>query len=68
MRTVALVSAALALAVTTGCKDRDRGDTGDRVEATGERAGDEVQEGADRTGNAVEDAADELHVNHECTR
>ncbi len=63
MRTVAWVSAALALALTTGCKDRDRGNAGDaadRVEATGERAGDEIQEGADRTGNAVEDAADDV--------
>jgi hypothetical protein len=60
MRTVALVGAALALALTTGCKDRDRGDVGDRVEATGERAGDDIQEGADRTGNAVEDAADDV--------
>ena len=66
MRTAALVGAALALALTTGCKDRDRGevgdrgDAGDRVEAAGERAGDEIQEGADRTGNAVEDAADEV--------
>ena len=60
MRTVALVGAALVLALTTGCKDRDRGDAGDRVEATGERAGDEIQEGADQTGNAVEDAADDV--------
>ena len=62
MRTVALVSAALALALTTGCKDRDRGDVGDaadRVEATGERAGDEIEKGAEQTGNAVEDAADD---------
>ena len=60
MRTVAWVGAALALALTTGCKDRDRGDAADRVEATGERVGDEIQEGADRTGNAVEDAADDV--------
>jgi hypothetical protein len=60
MRTVAWIGAALALALTTGCNDRDRGDVGDRVEATGERAGDEIQEGADRTGNAVEDAADDV--------
>ena len=60
MRTVAWVSAALVLALTTGCKDRDREDAGDRVEATGEQAGDEIQKGADQSGNAVEDAADEV--------
>jgi hypothetical protein len=59
MRTVAWVGAALALALTTGCKDRERGDAADRVEATGERAGDEIQEGVDQTGNAVEEAADD---------
>jgi gas vesicle protein len=64
MRTVAWVGAALALALTAGCKDRDRGDVdradaGDRVEATGEQAGDEIQKKADETGNAVDSAADD---------
>lgn len=62
MRTAAWVGAALALALTTACKDRDRGDVdrtdaGDRVEATGDQVGDQVQKGADETGNAAEDAA-----------
>jgi hypothetical protein len=62
MRTVAWVCAALALALGTGCKDRDhrdlnRTDAGDRVEATTDRASDQAQKGADETGNAAEDAA-----------
>ena len=65
MRTVAWVGAALALAVTVGCKDRDRDDVdrtdaGDRVEATADRAGDDVQKAANETGNAAEDAADDV--------
>ena len=65
MRTVAWVGAALALALGTGCKDRDRGDVdrtdaGDRVEATTDRAGDDVQKAADETGNAAEDAANDV--------
>jgi hypothetical protein len=64
MRTAAWVGAALALALSTACKDRDRGDVvrtdaGDRVEATGDRAGDQVQKGADETGNAAADAAND---------
>jgi peptidoglycan/xylan/chitin deacetylase (PgdA/CDA1 family) len=64
MKTLAWVGAALALALSTGCKDRDRGDVdrtdaGDRVEATGDRANDQVQKAADETGNAAEDAAND---------
>jgi hypothetical protein len=65
MRTAAWMSAALALALTTACKDRDRADVdrtdaGNRVEATGERAGDQVQKAADETGDAAEHAADDV--------
>ena len=65
MRTAAWVGAALALALTTACKDRDRGgvdrtDAGDRVEATTDRAGDDVQKAADETGNAAKDAANDV--------
>ena len=60
MRTFAWVAAALAVALTTGCKDRDRGDTGDRVEATGDRAGDEVRQGAKDVGDAADNAADKV--------
>ena len=59
MRTVLWVSAALALALGTGCKDRDRADADDRVEATGNQVGDEAQKAADETGNAAEDAAND---------
>jgi hypothetical protein len=54
------VAAALAVAVTTGCKDRDRGDTGDQVEATSDRAGDKVRQGANDVGDAVDTAADNV--------
>jgi hypothetical protein len=65
MRTVAWVGAALALAITTSCKDRDRGDVdrvdaGDQVQATGDRADNDVQKAADETGDAAEDAAHEV--------
>ena len=65
MRTVAWVGAALALAITTSCKDRDRGDVdrvdaGDQVQATGDRAANDVQKAADETGNAVDSAADDV--------
>jgi len=65
MRTIAWIGAALALALGTGCKDRDRGDVdrtdaGDRVEATTDRAGNDVEKAADETGDAAEDAADEV--------
>jgi hypothetical protein len=64
MRTIAWIGAALALALGTGCKDRDhddvdRTDAGDRVEATADRAGNDVEKAADETGNAAEDAADD---------
>ncbi len=62
MRTIAWVAAALAVAFTTSCGDRDRrdagADAGDRVEAAGEQASGEVREGAAKTEDAVEDAAD----------
>ena len=65
MRTVAWLGAALALALTTSCKDRDRGDVdrtdaGDQVQATGDRADNDVQKAADETGNAVDSAADDV--------
>jgi len=62
MRTIALVAAALAVAYTTGCKDRDRGDASaeadTRVESTSEQATAEVREGAAKTEDAADDAAD----------
>ena len=63
MRTIVLASAALALVLGTGCKDRDRGDrtdAGDQVEATTDQTGDEAQKAADETGNAVDSAADDV--------
>ncbi len=64
MRTIAWVAAALAVAFTAGCADRDRrdgdADTGDRVEASGEQASGEVREGAAKTEDAAKDAADNV--------
>jgi hypothetical protein len=61
MRTITWVAAALAVAFTTSCKDRDR-DAGeyaaDSVRAAGEQASGEIREGAARTEDAAEDAAD----------
>ncbi len=60
MRTIAWVAAALAVAFTTSCGDRDRrnADAADRVEAAGDQASGEIREGAAKTEDAVEDAAD----------
>lgn len=60
MRTFAWVAAALAVALTTGCKDRNRDTTDDRVEATGERAGDAVREGANDVGEAADTVGDKV--------
>jgi hypothetical protein len=60
MRTYALVAAALAVALTTGCKDRDRDDAASRVDATADSAGAGVREGANDAGNAVDTAADKV--------
>ena len=60
MRTGAWVTAALAVALTAACKDRDRrhDDTisADRAEQTTGQ----VREGADRTEDATADAADKV--------
>ena len=60
MSTYVWVAAALAVALTTGCKDRDRDTTDDRVEATGERADSAVREGAHDVGEAADTAGDKL--------
>jgi hypothetical protein len=65
MRTVAWIGAALALALSAGCNDRDRGDVNhtdadDRAEASADRASDQVQKGAEETGDAAEDAANDV--------
>lgn len=57
MRTFAWVAAAFAVAITTGCKDRTRDGTGNRVEAAGDRAGDDVGDAADKAADKVGDAA-----------
>jgi hypothetical protein len=63
MRTIAWVAAALAVAYTTGCGDRDRRDAGAdaayRADSAGEQATAEVREGAARTEDKIDDAADD---------
>ena len=63
MRTIAWVAAALAVAFTTACADRDRRDadtdSADRVEAAGDTSG-AVREGAVKTEDTAEDAADKV--------
>ena len=60
MRTYALAAAALAVALMTGCKDRNRDDTGSRVDATADSASADVREGANDVGDAVDTAADKV--------
>ena len=60
MRKYALVTAALAVALTTGCKDRDRDETASRVDATADSAGAAVREGANDVGNAADTAGDKI--------
>jgi hypothetical protein len=61
MRTYALVAAALAVALTTGCKDRDTTvDSGRRVDVSLDSAGSEVRQGANDVGNAVDTAGDKV--------
>jgi hypothetical protein len=57
MKRVAWVGAALALALTAGCKDRDHGDADDQARATADRAGNAVDSAADAVGDAANDAA-----------
>jgi DNA anti-recombination protein RmuC len=57
MKGVAWVGAALALALTAGCKDRDHGDADDQARATADRAGNAVDSAADAVGDAANDAA-----------
>jgi hypothetical protein len=60
MKTFAWVAAALAVSLTTGCKDRNRDTTDDRVEASADRAGDTVREGANDVGRAADTVGDKV--------
>ena len=60
MRKVAWIGAALALALTAGCKDRDHRDADDQVAATADRAGNAVDSAADEVGNAAKDAGNDV--------
>jgi hypothetical protein len=53
----AWIGAALALALTAGCKDRDHRDADDQVAATADRAGNDVADAAKDAANDVKDAA-----------
>jgi gas vesicle protein len=60
MRKVAWIGAALALALTAGCKDRDHRDADDQVAATADRAGNAVDSAANDVGNAAKDAGNDV--------
>ena len=60
MKRVAWVGAALALALTAGCKDRDHGDADDQARATADRAGNAVDSAADAVGDAARDAGNDV--------
>jgi len=60
MRTVAWVTAALAVALTAACKDRDRRHDDTVSSDRAEQTTGQVREGADRTEDATADAADKV--------
>ena len=60
MRTVAWVGAALAVALTAGCKDRDQRDADDQVAAAADRTGNAVDSAANAVGDAAKDAANDV--------
>jgi len=56
MRKIAWVGAALALALTAGCKDRDHRDADDQAKATADQTGNAVDSAAADVGDAAKDA------------
>ena len=60
MRAMACAAAALMVAFTTACKDRDRQDTASRIDAAAEEVGEDVREGAEDVRDATEDATDDV--------
>ena len=60
MRKVAWVGAALALALTAGCKDRDHRDADDQAKATADQTGNAVDSAADAVGDAAKDAGNDV--------
>lgn len=57
MRPMACAAAALMLAFTVACNDRDRQDTAGRIDNAAEEAGEDVREGAGKVEKTAEDAA-----------
>jgi len=60
MRLMACAAAALMFAFTAACNDRDRQDTGTRIDNAAEEAGRDVREGAEDLEGAAEDAAEDV--------
>ena len=60
MRLMACAAAALTFAFTAACHDRDRQDTGTRIDNAAEEAGRDVEEGAEDVAGAAEDAAEDV--------
>ena len=59
MRKVAWIGAALALALTAGCKDRDHRDADDQAAAAADRTGNAVDSAANDVGDAANDVGDQ---------
>lgn len=60
MRAMACAAAALMFAFTAACNDRDRKDTGGRIDNAAEEAGEDVREGAEEAGEDVREGAGEV--------
>jgi len=60
MRKVAWVGAALAVALTAGCKDRDHRDADDQVAAAADRTGNAVDSAANDVADAAKDAGNDV--------
>jgi gas vesicle protein len=60
MRPMACAAAALMLAFTVACNDRDRQDTASRVDTVAKEAGEDVREGAEDVENTAEKAGEDV--------
>ena len=60
MRAMTCAAAALMLAFTLACDDREREDATGRIDNAAEEAGEEIQHGAEHAEAAAEDAVDDL--------
>jgi hypothetical protein len=59
MRAMACAAAALMVALTMSCRDRDADDTASRVDTAVEETGNEARDAANDAGNAADEAAED---------